>query len=106
MAAASIFIIGLSEDAYQSQTTSMQSQINVGSGHDVSIAELASMIAQIVDYEGQIVFDASKPDGSPRKLMNVDLLKSLGWNQQIDLTDGIQQTYRWFVDNQDNLRAA
>jgi len=106
MAAASIFVMGISKDDYQKQTSPMQSHINVGSGDDVSVAELAAIIAQIVGYEGQIVFDASKPNGSPRKLMNVDLLKGLGWKQQIDLTDGIRQTYRWFVDNQDNLRAA
>jgi GDP-L-fucose synthase len=106
MAAASIFVMGLSEDAYHSQTTSMQSQINVGSGHDVSIAELASMIAKVVGYDGTIAFDTSKPDGSPRKLMNVGLLKSLGWKQEIDLKQGLEQTYGWFVDNQNNLRVA
>ena len=84
----------------------MQSHINVGSGQDVSIGELADIIAQAVGYEGQITFDRSKPDGSPRKLMNVDLLKSFGWKQQIDLTDGLAQTYRWFLENQHNLRAA
>lgn len=106
MAAASIFVIGLSEDKYRSQTSPKQSHINVGSGRDVSIGELAATIAQVVGYEGQIVFDASKPDGSPRKLLNVDLLKSLGWKQQIGLLNGIENTYRWFVDNQDILRAA
>ena len=106
MAAASIFVMGLSYEEYRSQTSPMQSNINVGSGDDVSIFDLAATIAQVVGYEGKIVFDASKPDGSPRKLMNVDLLKSLGWKQKIDLTDGIRQTYCWFVDNQDNLRAA
>ena len=104
LASACIFVMGLSADTYRSQTSPMQSHINVGSGHDISISELADTIAQVVGYEGKIVFDASKPDGSPRKLMNVDLLKSLGWKQQIDLIDGIQQTYRWFVDNQHNLR--
>jgi GDP-L-fucose synthase len=82
----------------------MQSHINVGSGHDVSISELAVTVAQVVGYDGRIEFDTSKPDGSPRKLMNVDLLKSFGWKQQIDLIDGIEQTYRWFVDNQNSLR--
>jgi GDP-L-fucose synthase len=106
MAAASIFVMGLSEDAYQSRTTSMQSHINVGSGHDVSIAELASTIAKVVGYDGTIAFDTSKPDGSPRKLMNVDLLKSLGWRQEIDLMQGLEQTYSWFVDNRNNLRVA
>jgi GDP-L-fucose synthase len=106
MAWASIFVMGLSEDAYHSGTTSMQSHINVGSGKDVSIAELASMIARVVGYEGQISFDTSKPDGSPRKLMNVYLLKSLGWKPQIDLMPGLEQTYGWFVDNQNSLRVA
>ena len=106
MAAASIFVMGLSGDSYQSRTTFMQSHINVGSGHDVSIAELASMIAKVVGYDGTIAFNTSKPDGSPRKLMNVDLLKSLGWKQEIDLKQGLEQTYGWFVDNQNNLRVA
>ena len=106
MAAASIFVMGISKDDYQKQTSSMQSHINVGAGHDISIAELASMIAKVVGYEGQISFDTSKLDGSPRKLMNVDLLKSLGWKPQIDLMPGLEQTYGWFVDNQNNLRVA
>jgi GDP-L-fucose synthase len=106
MAAAGIFVMRLSDEEYRSQTSPMQSHLNVGSGSDVSISELAATIAQVVGYEGQIVFDASKPDGSPRKLMNVDSLKSLGWKQQIDLTDGIQQAYLWFVDNQNYLRTA
>jgi GDP-L-fucose synthase len=64
------------------------------------------MIAKVVGYDGTIAFDRSKPDGSPRKLMNVDLLKSLGWKQEIDLMQGLEQTYGWFVDNQNNLRVA
>ena len=84
----------------------MQSHINVGAGQDVSIAELASMIAKVVGYKEQISFDTSKPDGSPRKLMNVDLLKSLGWKRQIDLMLGLEQTYGWLVDNQNSLRVA
>ena len=106
MAAASLFVMGLSETAYQKQTMPMQSHINVGSGQDVSIAELASIIAKVVGYEGKIAFDTSKPDGSPRKLMNVDLLKSLGWKQEIDLMPGLEQTYSWFTDNQNYLRVA
>jgi GDP-L-fucose synthase len=106
MAAASIFVMGLGEEAYQISTTPTQSHINVGSGDDVSIAELAAMIAQVIGYDGQIIFDESKPDGAPRKLMNVDLLASLGWKQKIDLVSGLEQTYRWFVDNQGDLRAA
>jgi len=106
MAAASIFVMGISKDDYQKQTSPMQSHINVGAGQDVSIAELASMIAKVVGYKEQISFDTSKPDGSPRKLMNVDLLKSLGWKRQIDLMLGLEQTYGWLVDNQNSLRVA
>lgn len=104
MAAASIFVMNLSEECYRNKTTPMQSHINVGSGCDVSISELAHMMAEVVGYDGQITFDTSMPDGSPRKLMNVDLLKGLGWKQQIDLMQGLEQTYSWFVDNQSNLR--
>jgi GDP-L-fucose synthase len=106
MTAASIFVMGISKDDYQKQTSPMQSHINVGAGQDISIAELASMIAKVVGYDGTIAFDTSKPDGSPRKLMNVDLLKSLGWKQEIDLMQGLEQTYGWFVNNRNNLRVA
>jgi GDP-L-fucose synthase len=106
MAAASLFVMGLSEDKYRNQTSPTESHINVGSGNDVSIGELAATVAEVVEYKGKIIFDASKPDGSPRKLMNVDLLKSLGWTKQIDLLAGIDQTYRWFIDNQNSLRVA
>lgn len=104
MAAASVFVMGLSKEEYQNQTTPSQSHINVGSGSDLSIRELAEMITQVVGFEGQIEFDTSKPDGSPRKLINANLLKSLGWKQRIDLGEGLEQTYRWFLENQNNLR--
>ena len=104
MAAASVFVMGLSKEEYQNQTTPSQSHINVGSGRDLSIRELAEMITQVVGFEGQIKFDSSKPDGSPRKLINANLLKSLGWKQKVDLGEGLEQTYRWFLENQNNLR--
>lgn len=104
MAAASVFVMGLSKEEYQNQTTPSQSHINVGSGSDLSIRELAEMITQVVGFEGQIEFDSSKPDGSPRKLINANLLKSLGWKQKVDLGEGLEQTYRWFLENQNNLR--
>ncbi|NCG10923.1 MAG: NAD-dependent epimerase/dehydratase family protein [Alphaproteobacteria bacterium] len=104
MAAASVFVMELSKEEYQNQTTPSQSHINVGSGSDLSIRELAEMITQVVGFEGQIEFDSSKPDGSPRKLINANLLKSLGWKQKVDLGEGLEQTYRWFLENQNNLR--
>jgi GDP-L-fucose synthase len=104
MASASLFVLGLSVSEYQRHTLPMQSHINIGSGIDLSIRELAEMISVIVGFEGRIKFDTSKPDGSPRKLMNVDLLRSLGWKQKINLVDGLKQTYHWFLSNRNDLR--
>jgi len=80
------------------------SHINIGTGDDVTIAELASTIAKVVGYKGEVVFDASKPDGAPRKLLNVDKLQSLGWRSEVDLTSGLEATYGWFLSNQGELR--
>ncbi len=73
--------------------------INVGVGEDIAILDLARLIQQIVGYEGEIVLDATKPDGTPRKLLDVSLINSLGWRARIGLREGIEQTYRWFVEN-------
>jgi GDP-L-fucose synthase len=75
------------------------SQINVGTGKDISINELANMIAKIVGFEGEILHDATKPDGTPRKLLDVSRMKSLGWKYKTELQDGIEKTYRWFKEN-------
>jgi len=80
--------------------------VNVGTGLDVTIRELAEMIAGVVGFEGRLTFDATKPDGTPRKLLDVSRLKQLGWQASIDLRPGIEQTYRWFLDNQDRYRTA
>jgi GDP-L-fucose synthase len=72
--------------------------INVGTGEDVSISEFATTMAKIVGYEGEIIFDTTKPDGTPRKLLDVSKAHSYGWRHQIELEDGLQQTYSWFVD--------
>jgi GDP-L-fucose synthase len=72
--------------------------VNVGCGSDLTIAELAQIVARVVGYEGEIAFDRSKPDGTPRKLLDTTKLNGLGWRPQIALTDGIRSTYRWFVD--------
>lgn len=106
MAAASIFVMELNKKVYQNQTKPMQSHINIGSGNDVSICKLAETISQVVGFEGEIKFDESKPDGPPRKLMNVDILEKLGWKQEISLQEGIRKTYEWFIDNKKNLRGA
>ncbi|MCS6800106.1 MAG: GDP-L-fucose synthase [Myxococcota bacterium] len=76
-----------------------QGHINVGCGEDVSIAELAHLVADVVGYTGRIEFDASKPDGAPRKLLDVSRIRALGWTPRIGLRDGIEQTYRWYREH-------
>lgn len=105
MAAASIYVMNLAQETYEENTESMMSHINVGTGVDCTIRELVETIAKVTDYKGDIVFDCSKPDGAPRKLMNVDRLASLGWRYQIDLESGLQHAYQWFLDNQESFRS-
>jgi GDP-L-fucose synthase len=73
--------------------------INVGWGEDVTIAELAALVRDVVGFEGEIALDRSKPDGTPRKLMDVTKITSLGWEPKISLADGLRSTYRWFLAN-------
>jgi len=100
MAEASLFVLDLPREAYAANTRPMLSHINVGSGNDVTIAELAAMVARATGFAGRITFDASKPDGTPRKLMDVSRLAAMGWRAQIPLERGIAGTYRWFLDAQ------
>jgi GDP-L-fucose synthase len=74
--------------------------INVGVGTDLSIRELAELVCRVVGYNGALVFDTSKPDGTPQKLLDVSRLRALGWQARIDLEDGIRQSYDWFVNQQ------
>ncbi len=104
MAAASIFVMNLNDTVYKANTESMLSHINVGTGIDCTIKELVETVAEVVDYQGSIIFDTSKPDGAPRKLMNVSRLRELGWTYSIELKDGLRSTYQWFLANQDNFR--
>lgn len=78
--------------------------VNVGVGEDVSIGELAAMVKDAVGYKGELKFDTSKPDGTPRKLLDVSKLDSLGWKAKTDLKVGIEQTYQWFLEHQDDFR--
>ena len=106
MAEASLFVLDLDRSTYQRETQPMLSHINVGSGRDVTIRELAETIAKVTGFEGKIRFDASKPDGTPRKLMDVSRLSRLGWTARIDLLTGIRGTYEWFLaQDPGNLRA-
>ena len=77
--------------------------INVGTGEDVTIKELAETIAEVVGYEGEIVWDTSKPNGTPRKVMNVDRMKALGWEPKVQLKDGIESAYKWYLENYDRV---
>ena len=104
MAAASLFVLDLPKDIYAAHTAPMLSHINVGMGEDISILELAQMVAQVTGFTGQIVTDPSKPDGTMRKLMDVSRLASLGWHARITLRDGIAQTYRWYLAHAKDLR--
>ncbi len=97
MAAASVHVMQLPKATYDQHTTPMQSHINVGSGSDVTIAQVAQAIAQTVGYAGQIEFDTSKPDGAPRKWMNSSRLNALGWLAQVDLHAGLAVAYQDFV---------
>jgi GDP-L-fucose synthase len=104
MAAASIFVMELDEDTYRNNTQSMLSHINVGTGIDCTIREMAETMAEVVGYGGNINFDHTKPDGTPRKLMDVTRLKNLGWQYEINLRDGLLLTYKWYLENIDSFR--
>jgi len=104
MAAASIYVMELNQATYEENTQEMLSHINVGTGVDCTIRELVETVAKVVGFEGSIAFDATKPDGAPRKLMNVSRLKDLGWQYKISLEQGLTETYEWFLENQDNFR--
>lgn len=104
MAAASIHVMELDRDVWQENTEPMLSHINVGTGMDCTIRELAHTMAKVVGFRGRIVFDASKPDGTPRKLLDVSRLHSLGWYHEIALEPGLASTYQWFLENQQRFR--
>lgn len=94
MAAASVFVMNLAPGIYRAEVAPQLSHINAGYGNDVSIAELAAMVGRVVGYQGRIVFDASKPDGAPRKLMDSSKLNALGWRPAIDLEEGLRRAYQ------------
>lgn len=102
MAKASIFILTLDENIYHSNTKPMLSHINVGTGKDISIQEVAETMKLVVGYEGSVSFDTSKPDGPPRKLIDVSRLSSMGWNYTTELREGLEKTYNWYLINQNN----
>ena len=105
MAQACVHVMNLSTHQFtQHITDPMCSHINVGTGKDVTIKELAEIMAKTVGFKGQLVFDKTKPDGTPRKVLNVERLAELGWQYTMDLEQGLELTYRWFLKNQSSLR--
>ena len=105
MAAASLFVLQLDDDTYRANTHEMLSHINVGTGVDCTIREMAETVKRVVGFKGELVFDVSKPDGAPRKLLDVSRLKAMGWEYAISLEEGLASTYQWFVDNEGRFRA-
>ena len=102
MASASLYVLGLKDNIYKSNTKPMLSHINVGSSEEISIADLAKMISKIIEYQGDIKFDTSKKDGPPRKLMNSQRIEDMGWKPSIKLEEGIAETYKWYLQNINN----
>jgi nucleoside-diphosphate-sugar epimerase len=104
MAEASVFVLNLPRSIYDENTQPMLSHINVGTGVDVSISDLTEIMAEVTGFEGEIVYDSSKPDGTLRKLMDVDRLAHMGWTARIPLQQGIRATYAWFLENESVVR--
>lgn len=105
MASACLHVMNLPKEVYGEHVLPMSSHINVGTGKDCTIRELANTIARAVGYQGEILWDTDKPDGTPRKLLDVGLLKRLGWQYSVELDEGIERTYQWFLQNQEKFRA-
>jgi GDP-L-fucose synthase len=105
MAAASVFVMELNDTTYRQHTQPMLSHINVGTGEDCTIRELAETLCRVIGFEGDLVFDTGKPDGTPRKLLDVSRLGRLGWRASIPLEKGLRSAYQWFLEHETDLRA-
>jgi len=99
MAEAAIFVLELNKETYETNTKPMLSHINIGTGEDVTIRELAETIKQVVDFNGNLIFDSSRPDGVKRKLVDISKLLSFGWNANESLEDGLRKTYIWYLNS-------
>ena len=104
MADASVAVMNMPSAELALHCEPMLSHINVGTGVDCTIRELAETLCEVIGYKGELVFDSSKPDGTPRKLLDVSRLQTLGWQARIGLKAGLAETYQWFVENTDNVR--
>ena len=105
LAKAAIFLMDLPKSKFYGENKFKNSHINVGTGLDITIKELAFLIQKEIDYQGELLFDTSISDGTPRKLLDIDKLNSLGWKHQTNLKEGIKKTYLWFLNNTDKVRA-
>ena len=101
---ACVHVMNLGADTLARHVNLRLSHINVGTGTDCTIRELAETMADVTGYKGRLEFDASKPDGTPRKLMDVSKLERLGWKAKTSLKDGLRQTFEWFLDHQDDCQ--
>ena len=106
MARACVHIMSIPDETYKRSVAERCSHINVGSGEDFTIKELAHMISDACGFKGDIVFDTSRPDGTPRKLLNVDRIHDLGWQHSIELEDGLRSTFQWFMEHHATLRSS
>jgi len=97
MALASLFVLELDKKTYQANTEPTLSHINVGTGKDTTIREMAETLRHVVGYEGKLTFDTTKPDGAPRKLIDVSRLSNMGWKYRVGLKNGLQKTYEWYL---------
>jgi GDP-L-fucose synthase len=98
MAVASLFVLELDKKTYQAHTKPMLSHINVGTGIDVTIQEMVQTMKHVVGFKGELKFDASKPDGAPRKLIDVSRLSDMGWRYGVNLEEGLRKTYKWYLN--------
>tara|TARA_A100001011_G_scaffold400176_1_gene513002 strand:+ start:2973 stop:3941 length:969 start_codon:yes stop_codon:yes gene_type:complete len=99
MADASLFVLELDKKIYQANTKSMQSHINIGAGKDITIREMAEIMKEVVGFNGDLFFDETKPDGAPRKLIDVSRLSNMGWNYTVNLREGLERTYKWYLSS-------
>jgi GDP-L-fucose synthase len=104
LAEGALFVLDLAKNIYDANTLPMLSHINIGTGSDLTIRELADLVAAVTGFQGRITFDPSKPDGTMRKLMDVSRLSAMGWKAKIAFRDGIEETYRWYLQNAAALR--
>jgi len=104
MAAASLHVMRLNSVTLAKHTHPMLSHINIGTGKDITIRSLVDEVVRVTGYQGRVIWNTQMPDGTPRKLMDVSRLESLGWKYRTELPEGLQLTYQWFLENQDRFR--